>query len=88
MGDVLVTFKVLPKDSDTDIAGMENKITEKLNGICTVNKTEIKDIGFGVKYLHLEVIVDDSEGKIDRVESAISKVPEVGEISTENVSLI
>ncbi len=88
MGDVLVTLKVLPKDSDTDITAMQKKIEEKLQGICDINRAELKDIGFGVKYLHLEVIVDDSKGKIDSVESAISTVPEAGEINTENVSLI
>ncbi|WP_048053942.1 elongation factor 1-beta [Thermoplasma volcanium] len=88
MADVLVSFKLLPSDSDVDTSVMESEVKEKLNGVCKINNIEEKDIGFGLKYIHLEVIVEDKEGEVDRIEKVLSMVKGVGEINTENVSLI
>ncbi|KAA8923459.1 elongation factor 1-beta [Thermoplasma sp.] len=88
MGDVLVSLKILPKDTDVDISALEDQVKKSIAGLCTINRMEEVDIGFGLKYVKLEIIVQDREGEIDSVENKISAIDGVGEISTENVSLI
>ncbi|WP_048161648.1 elongation factor 1-beta [Thermoplasma acidophilum] len=88
MGDVLVTLKILPKDTDADIKSIEDQVKRNIEGLCSINRMDEVDIGFGLKYIKLEIIVQDKEGEIDRVENSISSIEGVGEISTENVSLI
>ncbi len=88
MGEVCVVFKVLPEDSDMNIETLENGIVHKIKGICEVNKVTIDDIGFGIKALKIQVVVPDEEGKIDSVEQAISSVPGVGQVDSEDVTLV
>ncbi|MEM0155541.1 MAG: elongation factor 1-beta [Thermoplasmataceae archaeon] len=88
MGDVCVVFKVLPEDSELKIELLESRIVERIKGICEVNKVGVEDIGFGIKALKVQVVVPDEEGKIDRVEQAISAVPGVGQVDSEDVTLV
>jgi len=88
MGEVCVVFKVLPEDSELKIEKLEKEIVEKINGICEVNKISVDDIGFGIKALKIQVVVPDEEGKIDRVEQAISSISGVGQVDSEDVTLV
>lgn len=88
MGDVAVILKVLPKDSDLDVEDLKNKIEVEIENLCKLNKSEIQEIGFGLKAIRLEIIVPDEEGKIDRVEANIGRVNGVGQVDTEDVSLL
>jgi elongation factor 1-beta len=88
MGDVMVVLKVLPEDSDVDMSDLENKIRTTLKEVCEVNSAEIQEVAFGLKAIRLQVIVPDEEGKIDLVESLISKIDKVGQVDTEEVTLV
>lgn len=84
----MVVFKVLPEDSDVDMQALEKKIRSSLDGMCEVNSAEIQEIAFGLKALRLQIIVPDEEGKIDKVEHTISHIERVGQVDTEEVTLV
>lgn len=88
MGDVAVVLRVLPSDADVDIEALRTSITGKLKLICEVNKTEVQEIGYGLKAMKFQIIVPDEEGRIDRVEEAISSVEGVGQVDAEDVTLV
>lgn len=88
MGDVCVVFKILPEDSDINIESLERKIVDSVKPICEVNKVSVEDIGFGIKALKVQVVVPDEEGKIDKVEQTISSISGVGQVDSEDVTLV
>ena len=88
MGDVAVVLRVLPSDADVDIEALRTSIKDKLELICEVNKTEVQEIGYGLKAMKFQIIVPDEEGRIDRVEEAISSVEGVGQVDAEDVTLV
>lgn len=88
MGDVAVVLKVLPEDSELDINLLKTSVEEEVRGVCKLNKSELQEIGFGLKAIRLEVIVPDEEGKIDKVETSISRIKGVGQVDTEDVTLL
>lgn len=88
MGDVAVVFKILPTDSEVDTDKLKNTVESELKSVCEINKIEIQEIGFGLKAVRLEIIIPDEEGKIDAVESKITSVEGVGQVDTEEVTLI
>lgn len=88
MGDVAVVLRVLPSDADVDIEALRTSITDKLKLICEVNRTEVQEIGYGLKAMKFQIIVPDEEGRIDRVEETISSVEGVGQVDAEDVTLV
>lgn len=88
MGDVAVLLKILPTDADLDVESLKEKVVGSIKPICEINKVEIQEIGFGLKAIKVQVIVPDEEGKIDKVEQTISSVEGVGQVDTEEVTLV
>ena len=88
MGDVAVVLKILPSDSDVNVTSMMAAIKEALEGICELNKIEEQEVAFGLKAIRLEVIVPDEEGKIGAVESKLQSVDGVGQVDTDEVTLV
>ncbi len=88
MGDVAVLLKILPTDVELDIDALKENVIGKVKPLCEINKVEINEVGFGLKAIKLQVIVPDQEGKIDLVEQAISSVEGVGQVDTEEVTLV
>jgi elongation factor 1-beta len=88
MGDVAVVFKILPGDAETDMKKLSSDVREKIKGLCEINKIEMQEIGFGLSAIRLEVIVPDEEGKITTVEDILGKIDGVGQVDTEDVTLV
>ena len=88
MGDVAVVLKILPESADVSMEDLLGKIREKIKPLCEINKSYLEEIGFGLKAIKFEVIVPDEEGKIDRVEEAISAINGVAQVDSEDVTLV
>lgn len=83
MGEVAITFRVMPAGAETDIEVLKKKIDEvmatqsiKLEGIGE------KPIAFGLKALMVKVVVEDKEGLLDKVENTLSGIEGVQSIET------
>ncbi len=88
MADVAVVLKLLPDDSDTDISKIIEKIEPALGKICRINKIAEQELAFGLKSIRLEVIVPDEEGKIGAVEAKLQEIEGIGQVDTEDVTLV
>ncbi len=88
MGDVMVLLRVLPTSVDVDMDLLDKNIENKIRDICRINSVNQEEIGFGLKALMLQIIIPDEEGKIDKVESAISSIEDVSQVDTRDISLI
>ena len=83
----MVTFKVLPADSDTDINVLKRSASESIKELCSLDNLAVVDIGYGLKALKLTIRVADEEGKIGVIEDKLASLPEVGQVDTEEVTL-
>ncbi len=88
MGDVMVLLRVLPESIDINLDELKENISKKLDGLCKINEVKREEIGFGLNALMFSIIVPDEEGKMDRVENAISSVEHVSQVDTRDVTLI
>lgn len=74
MGNVALILRVMPESPEVDLEDLKKKLRVELPGLKDIRE---EPIGFGLKALKLAVIVSDSGGESDAVESRITGIPGV-----------
>ena len=82
MGDVIVTFKVMPSSGDADMAELEKAISEKVRP----NRMAKEPIAFGLVALKVTKLIPDAGGELDKIEAALRAIDGVGEVEVEEMS--
>ncbi len=88
MGDVLVTYKIMPSGVDVDLEKMKKEVEEKLNGIAKINNFSEEPIAFGLKALIVRVIVKDEGGITEKIEDILGNIENVQGVVGGEVTLI
>ena len=88
MGDVLVTYKIMPSGVDVDLEKMKKEVEEKLNGIAKINDFSEEPIAFGLKALIVRVIVKDEGGITEKIEEILQNIENVQGVVVGEVTLI
>ncbi len=83
MGEVIVTFKVLPESVDADLEVIAEKLKDLSNG--RFNSIEKEPIAFGLIALKPSYVVSDRGGVVDDLEAEIVGI--IGVKSSEVVDL-
>ena len=83
MADVIVTFKVMPRDTDVNLDDLENKIKSSV----APQRMERNPIAFGIVAIHVTKLVpDEGGGLVDKIEDKLREIPEVGEVEVIEVT--
>lgn len=82
MSEVMVTFRIMPAESDTDLSRIESEVKSKVN----VKKMEREPIAFGLSAIKAIVFIMDAEGAVDKVEEDLRKIDGVGEVEVTEMT--
>ncbi len=82
MGEVIVTFKVMPKTVETNLDELENKINEEIKP----ERMEREPIAFGLVALKVTKLVPEAGGELEKVENKLRNIEDVGEVEVVEVS--
>jgi elongation factor 1-beta len=74
MGDVALFIQVMPESPDVDREAIKAMIKEKIPSLQEIRE---EPIGFGLVALKVVVVVPDSGGESDAVETALREIPGV-----------
>ena len=88
MGQVSITFEIMPESLEIDLEDIKSRVQDKIGDISKIEQTEIKPIAFGLKALMMNVLVDDSEGIMDKLEAMIAEVEDVQSAKVVTMTLI
>ncbi len=88
MGDVLITYKIMPDGVDIDFEKMKEEVKKRVGDAGKVAEFDVQPIAFGLKALIVKVIVKDEGGVADRIEEELGKIENVQGVVVEEVSLI
>ena len=77
MGEVAITFKVMPDGIETDLGELKTALENKLAGQCRIQAMVEEPVAFGLKAIVLQVVVEDAEGLLDKLETSLAEVPGV-----------
>lgn len=71
MGQIAITFKVMPEGPDTDIDAIQDaarNLDEDVRDIGT------EEVAFGLEAVKVAVVVNDEAGASDRVQNALQEI--------------
>lgn len=82
MGNVAVTFKIMPESPDADLEKIKKEIGKKIE----VKDSKIEPLAFGLSALRILIVVPDKE--LGDIEGKIRSVEGVSEVEVESSTLI
>jgi elongation factor 1-beta len=88
VGEVGLQYRVLPEDIDVDLGKLESDIKSALPNGATLRASQQKPLAFGLKALHVLIVIDDKKGGVDQVETAISGVAGVQSVEMLEMGLL
>ena len=88
MGEVGLQYRVLPEGLEVDLKKLEDDIKKALPAGATLRAAEQRPLAFGLKALHVLVVMDDKKGGAEQVETAISGVTGVQSVEIVEMGLL
>ena len=88
MGQVAMTFKLMPTEVDVDFNKMRENIKQKLPATAKINRFTEIPIAFGLKALQVEIILDDRKGGGDDIERILGEIEDVNSVDLETMGLL
>ena len=82
MSQVIVTFKVMPIGTDTDLDKLENEIKASVNP----ERINREPIAFGLVALNVTVLVEDAGGQLESVENKLKAISDVSGIEVTEIT--
>ena len=88
MGEVGLQYRVLPEDVEVDLDKLEKDIKAALPEGASFKASEKRPVAFGLKALHVLIVLDDKKGGAEQVETAISGVSGVQSVEIVEMGLL
>jgi translation elongation factor aEF-1 beta len=82
MGDVLVAFRVMPKDVNVNI----DSLVEKIRAAIKPDRVQPKPIAFGIVAIEVIKFIPDAEGELEKVEKKLKTIENVGEVEITEIT--
>ncbi|MFQ5884452.1 MAG: elongation factor 1-beta [Thermoplasmata archaeon] len=81
MGEVAITYRLMPDDTEVNLETVKERVLEIL-GEQRFHSSEVKPIAFGLEALEITAIVEEVEGLGERLESELGSIEGVQSIVT------
>ncbi len=82
MGEVIVSFKVMPADININLNELEERIKKEISP----QKIEREPIAFGLVALKVTKLVPEESGELEKIENKIKSLEGVGEVEVVEIS--
>jgi elongation factor 1-beta len=88
VGEVGMQYRVLPEGLEVDLDKLKDDIGKALPHGAVLRASEQRPVAFGLKALHILIVLDDKKGGADQVETAIASVPGVQSVEIVEMGLL
>lgn len=86
MGNVAITFRLMPEDASTDLKPIKDSVVKALGP--ALKGMQEKDVAFGLRALLALAVVKDEAGASDRLEQSLSAIPGVSSVEAIDITLV
>ena len=79
MANVVITLRVMPSGTETDLDNLKENILDKIKSFTgeTDIKEEVEEVAFGLKALKFMFVTDENKGSTEPLEDSIKALEEV-----------
>lgn len=88
MGDVSVTYQIMPESVNVDLKKLQEKIRERMPENVRIMGFQVKPVAFGLQVLLMNVIMPDEEGGADKVQDILEALEEVNTVDVVDLTLV
>jgi len=82
MGEVIVSFRVMPKDVSVNLDELEKKIKEAIRP----ERINRQPVAFGIVAFYVVKVVLDAGGVLQEAEDKLRAIEEVGEVEVTGIT--
>lgn len=82
MAEVIVGFKILPKEVGIDL----DKLEERINSEIKPEKIQRQPVAFGLVAFLTTKFIHDAEGEIEKLENKVRSIEDVGEVEITGIT--
>ncbi|MFO8109699.1 MAG: elongation factor 1-beta [Thermoplasmata archaeon] len=88
MGDVMLVYRVMPEDPNTDLEAIEKEIKSIVEKYGTYKGSSIEKVAFGLKALRPTVVIPDAGGIVDELEEDLKTIEGIQSSEAVDITLI
>lgn len=88
MGEVAITYRIMPDSADVDLSELQDKVAETSRSVAKLQGMQEKPIAFGVSAILIRVILEDKEGGPDEIEKALADIQGVQSVEVMDMTLL
>ncbi len=88
MGDVAISYKLMPDDPSIDWEGVKKDIEEIVPEAGNIGGMELKPVAFGLKSLNIVLIIDDKVGGSQEFEDNLNNIKGIQSVEVTSCGLI
>lgn len=87
MADVVITLRIMPQDTSTNLSKIEAEAKEEIVKFCNSKefRTSIEPIAFGLKALNIIFVMDENKGSTEELEKKINHISGVESVEVTDV---
>ena len=86
MARVIVTLKIMPEGTSTNLDEVSKNVIEKINFFGgEVGKQEIEPVAFGLCALKVFFVMDEAKGSTEKLEQDIAKIKGISSVEVIDV---
>jgi elongation factor 1-beta len=86
MGKILIAYKIFPSESTVNLELLQEKIKKQISDYTSTHKFAEEPIAFGLSALKVTMIVPEEEGILEKMESRLNELEEIGQIETLGIT--
>jgi elongation factor 1-beta len=88
VGEVGLQYRILPEGLEVDLKKLKDDIGKALPHGAVLRASEERPLAFGLKALHVLIVMDDKKGGAEQVENAIAGVAGVQSVEIQEMGLL
>jgi len=85
MGQVAITYRIMPEGSEIDLGKVKKEIKAKIPKHANIRAMDEKPMAFGLKAIETMIVVEDAEGVVDSIEETLRSIEGVSSVEVTNM---